>query len=186
MAVIREITVEWNSIGSPGGTSVMHFDAATLLANQRQAIKDFVVAIATRLATSTSATVATNGREFDPATGTLTGDWSTTVAQTAAGSVAGSPVSNAAQGLVRLNTGVVVNGRFLRGKLFIPGMASNTISNGEVSAVAVTGIASAAQTMAIAAGLLVWHRPNTGGPGSASAVINTSVWNEFAVLRRRR
>jgi len=124
---------------------------------------------------------------LDETTGTLTGSWTDGTAQAGTGTNTGTPVPDASQALVQWRTVTITNGRFLRGRTFIPSVALSQVVGGNLQAPAVTVIQNAANALiASGAGLVVWHRPIAGSGGSHDAVSTASVWTEFAVLRRRR
>lgn len=196
MATIREITIDWQAAGSPGGTSVLHFAGVPSAAVQRSALFAALNTVNLYLAASTVARIATEGREFDDATGTLTGMWSEGTPYTTAGIASGEPVANAAQVLVRLATGAIVDGRMLKGRIFIPGLAQSATDTGQVSATAAGSFTTEFSDLAASiAELVVWSRPRAARtdptplparPGSSAAVTGASTWTELAVLRRRR
>lgn len=103
---------------------------------------------------------------------------------TGTGSQVGPLLSRATQGLIRLGTGVFVNGREVRGRIFVPGMTTAALNNGAID----SGAASALDAAALAlhtgpnATLVVWSRKN----GRMEGVIASSTWGQFAVLRSRR
>lgn len=99
-------------------------------------------------------------------------------------------------GLV-LNTNTVVDGRRLRGRLYIGPVASSSTASiapagGTVTAVQAMGVALATVSPpAATAPLMVWHRPlrNSSGvltrTGSSSEVISTQVAAKWFTLRSR-
>lgn len=184
---MREIVTDW-VIGSGGGkVSVMYFDDSISVATQRTALETFWIGVQARLSNETQWAIRTSGRELNAATGTLTGEWSETTGKLGAGTVAGEAVPDSSQVLVRWITGVVVDGRFLRGRTFVPGVARETVTNGNVSNVVVGEYTAEANVLAQAGvGLQVWHRPTSGSGGVAHNVSGATVWTEFAVLRERR
>lgn len=184
----REIVTDWTTGSGRATTSVMHFDEFTATASaQRAALATFFDACAEVLDSGTRFVIRTDGKEFDDATGTLTGTWTDATSRESFGGVAGAAVADAAQVLVRWGTQVIRNGRFVRGRTFIPGYASSLQNEGQVGTNQVTDIAAAANQLITAnVGLQVWSRPKAGSGGAALAAGTASVWNEFAVLRNRR
>lgn len=90
----------------------------------------------------------------------------------------------ATQGLIRLRTGVFVNGREVRGRIFVPGLTEGDTADGQLASAAEV-ILQDALTAVITVppvDLLVYSRKN----GVAHPVVAGSVWNQFAVLRSRR
>jgi hypothetical protein len=97
----------------------------------------------------------------------------------------------AAMYLVRLRSGVVVDGRLLRGRWYVgPGLIANVTASGGVATATRTAIDGAMTTLlgagATASFLVAWHRPRLGSAGSAAGVIGASTWDQWAVLRSRR
>jgi len=101
--------------------------------------------------------------------------------------LAGEAVPDASQGLMRWSTGTIIDGRFVQGRTFIPGVSTSRVSQANLNAATQSAWNAAAVTLIAAnVGLSVWHRP-VGGAGGFSAVVDGgTAWSEFAVLRRRR
>lgn len=123
-------------------------------------------------------------RELNTATGVLVGEHLLTGGiTTTTGTVSGQPVPDISQILVQWRTGVIVSGRRLRGRTFMPGFATDLVTGGNVPASAVTEIGAAAQSVATAGdALVVWSRRH----GVTHDVTIGSCWTEFASQRRRR
>jgi len=186
MAVIREILTRWSL---PGGNAVtvMWFDATPTIASQRTALHAFFTGTKAFQATSTSYAIDGAGREVESTTGALTGAWSEASSKTGTGTGGATQLSDADQILVQWRTTTINNGRFMRGRTFLPGISSPQLSNGNVLAATVASIAALGTTLATSgAELQVWARPVSGAGGVATDVSSATVWNEFAVLRQRR
>lgn len=187
MTTLREINTQWG--GSSGGVhfSVMYFDASVAVASQRTALQTFWTAIKPILSPRWGYTILTTGRELDDATGTLTGAWTESSTKNGVGTGGTEQVADASQALIQWRTATIVNGRFLRGRTFIPGLQSASLSSGNLLAASQTVIQNAANALiASATALEIWHRPITGSGGSSDAVSTATVWGELAVLRKRR
>jgi len=183
----REIEVQWTTSNGPGKVSVLYFNAAVAVATQRTHLHTWLTNMMGALDTGTSYIISTSGREWDTATGALTGAWSEATTKVGAGTVGGEPVPDAIQMLYRWRTGTIVNGRFLAGRTFIPGCARINDLDGNLDNALAAGLESAGQTFASSAATpVVWHRPVSGSGGSEAQFQTCSVWREFAVLRRRR
>lgn len=150
--------------------------------------------------TDTTITVLPAVETIDPANGEITG-----VAAVTGGSVAGLDDSSAlppqTQGVCQLRTGGYVDGREVRGRIYLPAMGAGSWSNGNFAAGRRTLIESAAATL-LAGGtsdwqLVVWQRPrvdavdSSGDPvpdraGSVHAVSAIVLAAKTAVLRSRR
>ncbi len=88
------------------------------------------------------------------------------------------------QALVRLRTGFFVNGRELRGRIFVPGLTDLSLNDGVLASTTRDIIQGAAETLIAqeVPAMVIWSKTH-----SAMATISaTSVWAEFAVLRSRR
>jgi len=87
------------------------------------------------------------------------------------------------QGLVRLRTGVFLNGREVRGRIFVPGYTEINSNGGPSATVLSTLNAAGAALIADANSIFaVWSRTN----GVAQSVSAVETWNQWAVLRSRR
>jgi len=182
-----EILVDWTTPSGSDHRSVMMFGLVSTPAEQRDALSDFLNTIKSQLEDSTSFTIETAGRELDDATGALTGVWSEATSYTGVGVVSGQVVADATQGLMQWRTDHIVNGRFLQGRTFIPGLSASHLSNGNLSSTAITAWTGAGQALIDAAVQFgVWHRPVLGSGGVFWAADTAACWGELAVLRRRR
>lgn len=196
MVDIREVLLTWTIGNSPGGTTVLYTDPGVSVATQALAFGGFFGSTQENYSNTTSVRLATEGRVIDDETGTLTGTWSGGPGGVMTGSSTAEAVPNASQALVRMETAAVVAGRLLKGRMFLPGLSSDCLLNGELTEVARLDIQSRFNVEMIPGfGLLIWSRPFAGsvGPparppraGSSSAVNSGSVWNEYAILRNRR
>lgn len=183
----REILVDWTTANGAGKVSVFYFIEATAVTSQRSALATFLGAADGVMASDTTWTIRTVGREMLTASGALTGAWSDPTAFTGTGAAAGESWADASQALVRWSTDHIVGSRFLQGRTFLPGLTSAQITDGNLGSGARTTIQTAA-TALVNAGvqLCVWHRPVAGVGGEAWAVDTATVQSEIAVLRRRR
>ena len=196
----RDVLVDWTTINGSGKVSVFHFLEATPVTAQRAALQTFLQVVASKQTNPTKYTISQSGREWDAVTGALTGAWADATAYTGIGLITGNEVADATQLLVQWQTGHVVNGRFLHGRTFLPGMASAQEVGGNVQGSTLTTIGPAAQALCNAnVQLCVWHRPQVPAgtpPGNPDDVPRSGgvvwpatvgqVWTEWAVLRRRR
>lgn len=119
----------------------------------------------------------------DASTGQVTGVVNTTPV-TGGGVAATTGLPVATQALVRWRTGVYVGGREIRGRWFIPGLATTANTDGAPSSTVLSTVNTAAATLLADANadLEVWSRKN----GTAPVAVSGSCWNQFAVLRSRR
>lgn len=149
---------------------------------------DAVAAFWESIASEMSSDLSWNVEGFcdviDDATGTLVGIDTIGGGNSGDGGDTGEPLPFATQGLLQLRTGVVVGGRALRGRLFIPGATEGKSTDGVPSSDYRSEISSAYSAMMAVSGaeMLIWSRKN----GTSSPVTGGSPWNQWAVLRSRR
>lgn len=188
MALMNEILTEWTTPSGGGKLSVMYFEAAAATDEaQRAALGVLWGAVDAQLDNAVSWRVRTTGRQVESTTGALVGEWTDPTTQTGTGALVGQATADAVQALIRWNTGVVVAGRFLKGRTNVPGVESNGFTDGNFSSTVQTAFNNAVATfIAAGVGFGVWHRPGTAGAGSLHEVQSGSLWPEAAVLRRRR
>lgn len=191
---MRQALIRWAVANGRVGTSVLYFDEITEPESTLGTrIADAILHQSALFHTTTVATVERFGKLIDVATGQYMGDWGVPGATTpVVGTQAGTNVPNATQGLLRYTSAAIVNGRRLKGRTFVPGLAIAGDAGGEVNPTTRTGLLAMANEWRTA-GLLIWHRPKRDResgevtePGQAVAPSGASVWNEYAVLRRRR
>ena len=187
MSVLREIITDWSLPSGAGHASVMYFDAAQPVADQRSQLNTFWTGVKAFQATTAVYVIRGAGREIESTTGALTGAWTHGTVYNGAGGAGTTPVPDASQALIQWHTPLIVNSRFLRGRTFVPALGSGHMSAGNVLPTTVTSLTTLASALAAATGQLrIWHRPVAGSGGADFAVSSVTVWSEFAVLRRRR
>lgn len=187
MVTMREIVTDWTGPQGSGMSTVMFFESTPTIASQRASIGTFLTSYKANIANTWSYAVRTTGRNLDSGTGALVGSWSEPTATVGTGGVATQPLPDAAQVLYQWRTPTIVNGRFLRGRTFLPGLTASSLTNGNITAGVVTGLTSYGTTFVGAATAFgVWHRPIGGGGGTHVVASACTVWPELAVLRRRR
>ena len=180
----NRVQVAWTSahiVG--GGLSTFYFDSAVgTAAQQVAAVGTFLTATDDRRISGTTWATLPDVATLSVA-GALEGTTSTTPA-TGTGSLAGTAVPQASQGLLRLITGAVVGGRLLRGRLFLPAVGVNDNTNGVPSATYVADYNAAAAALIADANTnwIVWSQTH----GFSTAIVSATVWSKFAVLRSRR
>lgn len=95
----------------------------------------------------------------------------------------------AAGALVRLTTSTFLNGRTVKGRLFIVPIAGEAWgTNGLLASSTLSTLGAAATALATAAGNspVVWHRPKGGTGGSTAFVTSAQVPAQGAILASRR
>lgn len=183
--MIRVRTTFTGRPGSPGYSN-LYFGGDT--AGEAQAavteVLDFWDGVSAYMTSGTTIVVGGDVDLVDPATGQTTGVFSVGDESTASsGAGAEAP---ALQGLVRWRTGDYVNGREIRGRLFVPWLSSEAYNSGVPSAAFLTQLFASADNLRVdastAGGLMVYSQTH----GQASLVTSVSTWNQFAVMRSRR
>lgn len=197
MVAIKEFIVEWTAQNTPGGLSVLYAGGgAGSEAITRAEIAAMLTSVMGICTVETSYIVRNEGRIIEDSTGTLVGSWADTNNLTGQGTAAVPPVANAAQALMRFQTAQVVDGRLLKGRLYVPGIAAEFTGGGQLTGNAQALLATAADDYSVNSGGVVWSRPRPAGTGvggslparagSSADIISGSSWAELAVLRNRR
>jgi hypothetical protein len=196
MAIIRA-TLRWSGFsGAPGYTN-LHFltDDPPVVATIDATLLDVRTAffdIASRFPNGLSITFPNEVEEFDAGTGVLQGTIGVDLQDAVAGTGGSGPYSSAVGACITWTTGMVVNGRRLRGRTFLVPLAPATAfqDDGTLAEAARVAILGAGNSIINAVGgypLAIWSRPSPGaGGGAAGTVTSASVADSTAVLRSRR
>lgn len=178
------LTQLWWSPGTSGGSTA---DATDCLARFRAAWNTFAPHLTNQVSV-----------DFDPiciaveaTTGVLTGAFAGTDPSTVTGAASGDVCPRQTQGLLRLGTSTVINGRRVRGRLFLPGVleADNNVNGVPFSTYtsdATAAFASILSPGSTASAPAIWHRPVAGAGGGSPLVTSVSTSPSWAVLRSRR
>lgn len=187
MSNIRQIITDWETPAGSGEVTVMYFIAEADVADQRAALASFWGDLDGTLTVDTNWRIRDAGVDVDETTGTLVDAWSDFNVYQGAGAAPSAPVPDASQLLLRWRTTTIINGRFLQGRTYVPGLAAaNTIGGNVSPAVLSGGAVFITDFLDALVGFSVWHRPSDEGPGQAVSVTSGGIWSELAVLRRRR
>lgn len=183
---INRVRVTW--AGDPtagGGLSTFYFDsAAGTAAQQVSAVNTFLTATNDQRAPTCGYTIENDVDTLNAATGALE-NTTATAGGNGVGTATGDPLPPICQGLLRLFTSGIVNGRLLRGRIFLPGATESltqstggtaTTYRADYDAAAAALIADANTTW------VVWSKTH----GFTAAVGSASTWTKFASLRSRR
>ena len=207
MATIRRVTtVITGTYVNGGGVTTHHFDESTGTAAQLcAAVNSFWNYNASVFVTGTLFTVLSEVEELNDANGQLTGVSAGTL-YNVPGTAVSEPLSPATQGLIRWRTGVVSDGREIRGRTFLPAMCAADNDDGKPIAAALTVFQSMANALIGDANstFVIWRRPRKARPqigspgdpwylpaqaqrdGTSATVDNGGPWTQWAVLRSRR
>lgn len=185
MATIKRVVVAWNGLSGLPGYSVLYADAAT---DPTGPLATFFNAIKAQFPSPLTWTVPSSGDTIDALTGTLNGQWTGTGGTTVAASTSGAYVAGTGA-FVRLGTGVILNGRRLKGRLFLAPLKNDQFdTGGRVSAAALAILQPAVTALVGANVLTVWHRPHPHGTstGASATVTSGTVPTSVTSLRSRR
>lgn len=188
MASLGRIRTVWTNVaGSPYYTNQWFLTDGTGTGMQSScdAWTDYLNAVVDNMNGAMVCTVEADVPIIDSTTGTLTGN--TTIAPEAV-SLGGSAdiLPPTVQGLIRWKTGLVVAGRRLRGRTFLPGfLESLNQSNGTPSGTLVAAVNALTSTYISGTGAapLVVYGPTHH---AFSEVDSGDMWTQWASLRSRR
>lgn len=167
-----------------GGINRLYFnDAAGSAADAASAVAAFWTALRDQIAVGTTLTVDGQVEEVDQSNGQVTGIESTDTV-TVTGNGGGDVLPPNIQALVRWRTGTFLDGREVRGRVFVPAMLEANNTAGAPTAFLVNLVTTAAQSL-VGDGdsaLVVYSRKSAG----AVPVTAASMWTKWAQLRSRR
>lgn len=183
---LNRVRVIWTGTPAVGdGLSTFYFNSAVgTPAQQVAAVNTFLDSVAASYADNLSWSTEQEVATINEATGNLEGLASVTPA-TGVGLDATDQLSPATQGLLRLAGAMIVGGRLLRGRLFLPGPCEGVNSPGGIPLLAYrTDYQDAAAVMIADANVewRIWSRTH----GVSGDVVTATVWDKWAVLRSRR
>jgi hypothetical protein len=171
--------------GTPGGSTADAVDVAGR-------VRAFWVAAAAIFTTTVGMQTSGSIDLIEETNGLLVGGLSGGSPAGVSGSAASTYLPLASMVLLRLQTGIIVNGRRVQGHINLgPAAASTSTANGVPTASAGTAATNAGAALgagATASHPVVWHRPHLGigSPGQAVSISGYQAGPEFAVLRSRR
>ena len=167
-----------------GGLSSFHFNEAEGTATQQvAAVNTFLDSCATALSNTITWETDPQVATLNTATGALEGLEAVTP-QSGGGSVSGDILPPATQGVLKLTTELISNGRLVQGRLFLPGAveADSTSGGPSLGYREIWDDAAAALIADANTGWQVWART----AGTAAPVAQATVWTKWGVLRSRR
>lgn len=184
---LREFLVEHQGPGRSPKLNIFYANAEADAASQINDLNAFLSAWKTWAVTGSNSRIVPEQRILNEGSGALEGLEFNPGGVIHNGTATGSPVADSSQVLIRWSTPDIVNGRFVRGRTFLPSMTAGQLVGGNVSSNVVTAMQTAATSLVNGTeGWVIWHRPKDGAGGSAHGMNAGSVWSELAVLRRRR
>lgn len=188
MATIGRVRVVWTGVAGAPYYSNFYFSGVTDPTSAQDAV-DYVDTFLSGFSTSlASALIATGDPEvqlINDADGSLLGSEAVTpLSVTCSGGADILP--RFTQGVIQWKTGVVVNGRLLRGRTYIPGFVEvSNVAGGVPLSTLVTSASALAQALSDEPSpphLVVWSRTH----GVSSPVLSGAMWNQWGTLRSRR
>lgn len=132
----------------------------------------FWTTLSSLLCLNTTITVEAVGDILDETTGVLTGAWSETAVEPVVGT-SDAQYAAPAGAVIIWETGVVQDAHRLRGKTYVVPLAATAYAyDGSLTTDALTTVRGAADSLAAANDLVVWHRPRSAraADGSRPAV----------------
>lgn len=183
----------WNIPGAGPAVSVLHFggDAGPGVQEVPDVLRDFFATIASYIPNEVSVGFDSEVITIDTASGQMTESTAVTPPATVVGSGTGSWAAGSGARLV-LGTNRILNGRRVRGALFIVPLATTGFDTTGATSPSFRTNTNAAAVSALTAWdlnvnpLVVYSRPRTGSPGTQTTVSLATVAPMAATLRSRK
>lgn len=178
------VRASWTGgIGGPYLTTTYFDSIAGTAPNANAALGAFLVAVRSLVSTTISMATLPQVDEVDATTGNVISSTAVTPVSTT-GTGAGDVLPPAAQGLCQLHTGIYLNGREVRGRLFLPGMLESNSTLGVPTAGSITTVNTSLASFIADANSVwgVYSRRNHSFHTISSAI----QWAVWAQLRSRR
>lgn len=186
MTTFREVLVKWTMPNGLVTNSVINWYEGMPVETMRSTIAGALGHLAPYLTPDTLWEIPKSGKLINDATGQQIGGWTASLNQTGGGSGGSQPLPDAAMGLIRYRTDQIINGRYVNGRTYIPGLSTGAADGGNVSAGCLGALQSCGNALVGSNKLYVYSRPKGAGAGVILASTRAEAWNEFAILRRRR
>lgn len=184
---INRVRVTWSGVGVVGpSVSTFYFGGSD--SGFTAAIGTYFTSIANLLPNDVTIFVPNTGDQLNETTGVITGGWVDGTNVTVPGTDTGAFQIGAGARNV-LDTAGVVNGRHVRGTIFLVPLGLSAFSvTGRVSPTPATTIVNAASALINSANNVwqVWSRPIPGRAGSVHPVTSSHVPDVPTALRSRR
>lgn len=183
MTDLWQVRMLWQGGGGMPGTNTIYASTGdTDVDDLRTALDDFYDFWTTgNCSDDFNVTIPATGDKINSNTGGLAGLWSSGTPIVHTGTDTANRVPDIAQVLVQLHTDLVVSGRLLRGRIFLPGLRVTGTTGGQLDPTIQSNLQGAADDLAIGR-LCVFSRTHN----TFATVTATSVWQELASLRSRR
>lgn len=172
--------------GGPGGQGVSTFHGEPADGSALADIQTFFDSIKGLFPAALSWSFPSTGDTIDLATGQIDGSWTTTTQTGVVGTSTNSPWAAGVGAAVRWETGVVHNGRRVRGRTFLTGLVGSAYGpDGTIRDADLVTIQNAATLLAANAGLVVFYGAGANGNGAAP-IISAVVPDRVSWLTTRR
>lgn len=186
MTTFREVLLKWTMPNGLVTNSVINWYEGMPVETMRSTIAGALGHLSPYLTPDTLWEIPLGGKLINDATGQQIGGWTASLARTGGGSGGSQPLPDAAMGLVRYRTDQIINGRYVNGRTYIPGLSTGAADGGNVSTGCLAALQSFGDALVGSNKLYVYSRPKGAGAGTILASTRAEAWNEFAILRRRR
>lgn len=187
MANLQRIEVSLGGSALVGpGVSIFYADEAAT--GVTAALKTFYSSISDELGQGLAVNYPSSGDIIDSGTGAIVGTWTDTPQSPTGGNLSDAPVMGVGA-RVEWITGVVLNGRRVRGRTFIVPLAKSRFEGpGMLTSGCVSTLQSAASALVAATDLRIWSRPGPtpGAMGGSALVVSAAVPDQVSWLRSRR
>lgn len=168
-------------VGLPGTNSILSSTGDTDVDDLRTALIAFYNDWMDNVVSPVVCTIPSTGDKIDSSTGQVSGVWSSGSDEVINAAGSGNPVPFSNQVLVQLQTDLIVNGRKLHGRIFLPGAIATNDDGGKVNATMAAAIAASAVENLVGT-ICVYSSTHK----TFATVTGAKVWEQWAVLRSRR
>jgi hypothetical protein len=185
MTTMRRLRVTWDGLGALPGLSTFYYGVASPnVADVVTMFNAFKVGFPTTL----TITVPSAGDEIDDVTGQLTGAWTGTGGGTIVGTSSVPQYASGVGALVTWGTGVIHNGRRVKGRTFVAPLTTNSFDSAGLISTSTKSVLQAAVNAYVASGVAkgVWSRGRGENDGLYCAINSGTVASRVTALRSRR
>jgi hypothetical protein len=168
--------------GGPGTNTLLASTNDTDVDDAKSHLADFYDHWASgHMANDLTVTVPGEGDKIDSGTGQVNGTWVSGASHLATGADTAERLPFISQVLVQFQTGHIVNGRRLRGHIFLPGSTLGATADGKVDPAVVGDMFTAANNCFNGRFCVYSVTHHT-----FATISSCTVWDQFAALRSRR
>lgn len=193
MTIMHRVRLQYTGFVNGPAVSTLFFVPTTPTDSTAQAavdrVRDFMVAIKPYIYAACTWTVSGQVDDVDSVSGDLQSSHAV-VDRSDGGSGSINPVPPANQLMYRFETGQVVNGKRIRGHLYIPGSDTFNAAGQPSGGIVTASPAALSALVGTTTPLVVWSRPvgphGAVRPGNARSIISSTLRSKYAILRSRR